>query len=307
MRTALVGILGLALAGGGSFVARGQVPGAPPAAAPLADGYVGVKRCMSCHEPEAKGYRDSAHGWAWHERSPAAGQGCEGCHGPGKAHVDDVGAKGTLRVFPSMAPREVADTCTTCHSSSEHGHWQGSAHDARNVSCVSCHTIHGSKSETGQLKQASVTATCAQCHRDKAAKLQRSGHMPVREGKMECTTCHNQHGSPNARMLRTGSTINEFCGSCHAEKRGPFLWEHPPVRESCVTCHDPHGSSNDRMLVARTPMLCQRCHIARQHPATVYDNATVTARSSRVIARGCVNCHSNIHGSNHPSGARFQR
>ena len=88
---------------------------------------------------------------------------------------------------------------------------------------------------------------------------------------MECTTCHNPHGSQNVKMLREGNSITEACATCHAEKRGPFLWEHAAGRENCVTCHDPHGSNNERMLVAKLPMLCQRCHVSSRHPATIYD------------------------------------
>ena len=77
-------------------------------------------------------------------------------------------------------------------------------------------------------------------------------HMPVREGKMSCSTCHNPHGSiSNVKALKVGSSVGELCISCHTEMRGPVLWEHAPVRENCTTCHDPHGSSNDRMLAVR--------------------------------------------------------
>ncbi len=270
-------------------------------------GYVGVAECTSCHELQARGYRESPHGRAWDARAPAAAHGCETCHGPGRAHVDDPGAKGAVRNFLQMAPREVSAFCLSCHNREEHAFWPGSAHDSRNLTCLTCHSVHTPRSDAAQLKRASVVETCAPCHRDKAAKLQRSAHMPVREGKLECSSCHNQHGSANARLLRTGTTVNEFCTSCHAEKRGPFLWEHPPVREGCVTCHDPHGSSNDRMLVAKAPMLCQRCHVGTRHPSTVYDGVALANRSNRLVNRGCVNCHSNIHGSNHPSGQFFQR
>jgi DmsE family decaheme c-type cytochrome len=131
----------------------------------------------------------------------------------------------------------------------------------------------------------------------------------VREGKMACSSCHNPHGSiSNVKNLKTGSSVNELCTGCHTEMRGPMLFEHAPVRENCTTCHDPHGSSNDRMLVVRMPMLCQRCHIASKHPATLYDTDQITTnKSNRMFGRSCVNCHSNIHGSNHPSGQFFMR
>lgn len=276
-------------------------------AQPSPEEFVGVAKCMSCHEVQAKGYRESPHARDWDIRAPASARGCETCHGPGRSHVEDVGAKGRLRNFKKLAPREVSATCMTCHNRQEHANWQGSTHDARNVTCINCHSVHTPKSEVAHLKGETVVETCAQCHREKLAKLQRSGHMPVREGKMDCASCHNQHGSTNVRLLRTGNTVNEFCVSCHTEKRGPFLWDHPPVRENCVSCHDPHGSSNDRMLVAKAPMLCQRCHIATRHPSTPYDAVTLVSRSNRLVSRACVNCHSNIHGSNHPSGQFFQR
>jgi hypothetical protein len=60
------------------------------------------------------------------------------------------------------------------------------------------------------------------------------------------------------------------------------------------------------MLVAKLPMLCQRCHIGTRHPSTIYDNTVVTS-SNRLFNRGCVNCHQNIHGSNHPAGSTFLR
>jgi DmsE family decaheme c-type cytochrome len=108
-------------------------------------------------------------------------------------------------------------------------------------------------------------------------------------------------------MLKSGNWISEACTGCHTEKRGPFLWEHGPVRQNCTTCHDPHGSNNDRLLVAKLPMLCQRCHVASRHPATIYDGTQLATKSNRLIGRGCVNCHSQIHGSNSPSGNRFLR
>lgn len=273
---------------------------------PSADQYVGEEKCLECHEDNAKGYHGSPHSRVADARTPAAKNSCETCHGPGKAHVDADG-DGHIKDPNKMAPRDVSALCTTCHNRGEHAQWQGGAHDSRNVTCTTCHSVHQYKSDSGQLKKETQLETCAQCHRDKVRRLNRTSHMPVREGKLQCMTCHNVHGSQNVKLLRAGTTVNESCTSCHSEKRGPFLWEHAPVRESCVTCHDPHGSSNDRMLVAKAPMLCQRCHVSTRHPATIYDNAAARVGNNRMVGRACVNCHSNIHGSNHPSGAAFAR
>ena len=176
--------------------------------------------------------------------------------------------KGHIKKIAAMKPAEISETCMSCHNRGTHAGWTGSAHETRNLSCATCHSVHSPKSQKFQLVAATATGLCATCHRLQVAKTERAvAHMPVREGKMECATCHNPHGSiSNVKALKVGSSVVESCTSCHTEMRGPMLWEHAPVRENCATCHDPHGSSNDRMLAVRMPMLCQRCHVASRHP-----------------------------------------
>ena len=284
---------------------------ASPAQAPPSQpaGYAGTDTCVVCHEAEGNTITHSRHGQAKDPRTPAATLGCESCHGPGQAHVDDE-AKGNIKRFGALKPVEVNQTCLGCHNRSNHAGWEGSTHEARNLACTTCHSAHTPKSAQSQLVKATETQLCATCHRLQVTKTERAvAHMPVREGKMSCSSCHNPHGSiSNVKALKAGHSVGESCTTCHAEMRGPMLFEHTPVRESCVTCHDPHGSSNDRMLNVRLPFLCQRCHVVTRHPSTVYDNAAITtAKSNRMFGRSCVNCHSNIHGSNHPSGQYFMR
>ncbi|MBM3778079.1 MAG: DmsE family decaheme c-type cytochrome [Acidimicrobiia bacterium] len=310
------GVLLLALWTGGLLYAEGaraervseQAPAEPAVATAATAGatYVGESTCLVCHEDMTRGYADTLHGRAALSRSPAATRGCESCHGPGSNHVEEP-VPGSIALATRMAPREASEICLSCHTRGDHALWRGSAHDARNLSCGSCHSVHAPASSAGQLTAKSEADTCRSCHRLQSQKVLRVGHMPVAEGKMTCSSCHNPHGSTNVKLLKAGNWVNESCVSCHAEKRGPFLFEHAAGRESCVTCHDPHGSSNDRMLVAKLPMLCQRCHIGTRHPSTIYDSAAVRSNSNRVVGRGCVNCHQNIHGSNHPSGATFLR
>lgn len=285
---------------GGVVSAAGQDPATPQAQA----GYVGAETCLTCHDTVS--LHDTAHGNPKIPGTPAAEKGCESCHGPGDEHVKDD-AHGHIKKFNKVAASLVSETCVTCHNRSEHAMWEGSPHSARSLGCTTCHSIHNPKSEKGQLVKANQIELCATCHRPQVMKQLRSSHMPVREGKMVCTSCHNPHGSTNVKQLRAGNYVNEACYSCHAEKRGPFLWEHAAGRESCTTCHDPHGSNNDRMLVVRAPMLCQRCHIGTRHPSTIYDGTALGNRSNRLITRSCINCHQQIHGSNHPSGNAFAR
>jgi len=115
-------------------------------------------------------------------------------------------------------------------------------------------------------------------------------------------------------MLRNAS-VNDQCLSCHADKRGPFVFSHPPVEENCASCHNPHGSSHYKLLNEHAPNLCQDCHDAARHPGSIYgggaawklpDGSPNASVNTRFIARACVNCHNAIHGSNAPgSKGRF--
>ncbi|MHB0963640.1 MAG: DmsE family decaheme c-type cytochrome [Gemmatimonadaceae bacterium] len=266
--------------------------------------YVGQETCVGCHESVKT---TGMHGIKADLRTPAGGKGCESCHGPGSKHADDPEKVKPMQ-FGKVSAVEASAACTSCHSTSEHAFWANSKHEARNVGCVSCHSVHSAKGDKG-LKEATQGKLCASCHQAIANKLNRFNHMPVREDKMACSSCHNVHGSANVRMLRAGTNIDQSCTSCHQEKRGPFLWEHAPVANSCVTCHDPHGSSNDRMLVAKQPGICQRCHVTSRHPPTVYEGYLLknSQSANKITGRSCLNCHQQIHGSNNPNGKAFLR
>jgi DmsE family decaheme c-type cytochrome len=283
-----------------------QAPAPTPTqgAQPAAD-YAGEATCLGCHDDRA--YKGTSHGLAFNPRTPSASHGCESCHGPGRAHAES-GDPDLMRSFTELRPAEVSGTCTTCHNRASHALWDGSPHDQRSLSCVTCHSVHDPRGPS-QIKAANQTALCSSCHRSVTNRQHRFNHMPVREGQLTCSSCHNVHGSTNVRLLRAGTTIDESCTSCHADKRGPYLWEHAPVAESCVTCHEPHGSNNDRMLVSKQPFLCQRCHVTSRHPPTVYEGFLLdnTQNANKIFARGCTNCHQMVHGSNAPSGKTLLR
>jgi DmsE family decaheme c-type cytochrome len=293
----LLGAVGVLLLVSTPGWAQTTAPAAPAAAAekaPAAPGYVGMDMCAQCHEPVVNAFKNTPH--------IASSQGCEGCHGPGQAHVENAGDKTKIRVFKGLPAAESSEVCMGCHNKGNQKHWMGSTHDTRKLACTQCHNPHPAEGvhEKALLRQPQMKL-CTSCHLQRKAQLLRPGHMPLREGKLECTSCHNPHGTTNDRLLLQTS-VNQNCYSCHAEKRGPFLWEHAPVRENCLNCHDAHGSINEKLLKVKVPLLCQQCHQTSSHPGPAYP-----AQSRYAFNQGCLACHPAIHGSAHPSGNRFFR
>jgi DmsE family decaheme c-type cytochrome len=288
--------------------------------------YVGEKRCADCHDSERTLFGHTQHARAFREnpRNDVERAVCEACHGPGSQHVADTQDRSKIIGFSREWKTPVAvqnGQCLACHAGGQRLHWPGSMHATNQLACSDCHNPMARFSATGLLKKASITETCQTCHQQQRAEFRKRSHMPVPEGKMSCEDCHNPHGSTAKRLLKADS-VNDLCTSCHAEKRGPFLWEHAPVRENCLNCHGPHGSNQDKLLVQTRPMLCQQCHsgqggmghqlfagntLAIQLDGLAVPATNATAGSRRTMGRSCQNCHTQVHGSNSPSGARLQR
>ncbi len=278
--------------------------------------FVGSNTCTECHKSQHVTYSKTLHGkiFLGTPRSTREKLGCESCHGAASNHVKirkgDQGLKRGLIAFRDDSPRPVEErngVCLSCHENGMRTHWRGSEHETRNLACTNCHTVMRKKSPKFQLAKATVLETCFQCHKNRKSQLWSASHMPIREGKVTCTNCHNPHGTASEKLLKT-TTVNETCYQCHADKRGPFLWEHAPVRESCLNCHDPHGKQHRSLLKVAAPRLCQQCHsqTLANHPSNPGNLSSGIPRQI-AINRGCANCHSAIHGSNHVRGADLHR
>ncbi len=267
-------------------------------------GNAGDAKCLECHAEVAKSFSVSIHGKA--AAYGAKDAGCESCHGPGSAHAAS-GDPAAIRNPAKVDQAAASEGCLNCHSKGKgQMFWHGSIHEGQGVSCVACHKVHGGNDKL--LAKKTENDLCVSCHTDvRADMLKRSKH-PMRdnsslsgEGKMTCSSCHNAHGAKGEKLINAKS-FNDKCYECHFEKKAPLLWEHSPVKEDCLTCHNAHGSSNDKMLVTKVPRLCQQCHMQGRH-----QSGTLGTNSIYAFNRGCLNCHSQIHGSNNPSGAVLQR
>lgn len=269
------------------------------ASAQEAGGYVGSDTCAGCHDEVATDFQFAAHGRADLEEWDGV-EGCESCHGPGESHAEE-GDPDLIRAFSSLSPDAVASTCRTCHSGLDMTYWNGSTHQSMKLDCTSCHAIHQPWTEDRALINKNKTEACLSCHPAQRKSLNQRSNHPIKFGQMSCDNCHDPHGT--AAVASIGSlSVNDKCWECHAETRGPFLWNHAPVQEDCTKCHASHGSNQAMLLKVSAPRLCQSCHLFGHHQ-------TVPGEPNQPwnTNRSCLNCHPRIHGSNHPSGVVFMR
>ena len=278
--------------------------------------YSGSAACRTCHPDLAWKLFRNPHFRGDESLSHPGASGCESCHGPGAEHAK-APSKTSIFAFSMRSSEEIVTRCLTCHAR-ELGrmNFRRSEHYKASLNCTSCHSIH--RSPTPRRLLAKVQRElCYTCHPSVRAQVSMPFKHRVNEGLMDCSDCHNPHGTfapswkmgDRPRMVAQASVNEEACLGCHKDLRGPFVFEHTAVRvEGCETCHQPHGSANPRLL--KRPVvftLCLECH-----------NGTGSGRSGAGVPltpsfhnmadpqyQNCTVCHVRLHGSN--SSALFLR
>ena len=263
--------------------------------------FAGSESCKVCHEDIYNGFATSPHhvvdtdakrGWQ--------GRGCEACHGNAKEHTEGPSAD-NIRNPAKLSAAAADKLCLTCHlNQPTHVGRLESSHAKNQISCTACHKVH-SGDQLVARKAESINQQCGSCHLNVWAQFQRPFHHKLPEGSMSCVDCHNPHGTIRPASIQNFAANEPGCFACHGDKRGPFTFEHAPVRfEGCQACHEPHGSANPRMLArAEVRFVCLECHanlpssavaVAGVVPPSFHD-----LRSPRY--QNCTVCHQKIHGS----------
>lgn len=246
--------------------------------------------CLDCHDDVAENLMGTKH-----ELTTGETQGmsvnCMGCHTNYEAHLDDP-----LENYPTMPDTlgflQVAEVCGSCHVNAHQATMVTTDPHARSqIDCLDCHSIHGNTNHALLIDD--QDDFCTECHTNVKTQFgQRSFH-PLESGNIRCIDCHSQDDRKD-HQLATG--FDWTCQECHSELSGPYLYEHPVNYNhlveggGCVECHSPHGSPNERLLNQPGNGVCMQCHgIPPGH---------VSAHSGMAVKVNCVNCHTDIHGSN---------
>lgn len=260
--------------------------------------YAGAEACKTCHEEIYNGWEKSSH-WktTQNKKEGASHQGCEACHGAAASHVADPSDTSKLFLFEKASNKEIDARCLSCHAGgTEHMKAINSIHSQNHVSCVSCHSPHHPRTKEFLLVK-SQPELCFSCHLQQKPQFDMPFHHRVNEGLIQCSDCHNVHGTVKPKQVRTSTTQDAICFTCHADKQGPYVFEHDPVKtEGCQSCHVPHGGPNPHMLKFSTVnLLCLQCHT---NSAVSAATSTPGFHNLSTQFQACTLCHTQIHGSN---------
>jgi DmsE family decaheme c-type cytochrome len=269
-----------------------------PAASAAAEKPSELPKCADCHEEQVKGFASNPHARS-HGKPADPEEACSTCHGDGTAHIEAGGDPTKIQTFHGL---EGAENCLSCHSKSNpHDSFSFGFHaNSAAVNCLSCHSIHATGPKAQHLLKDEVGSLCQTCHNGIAASFRNKPYVHRLDvGGITCVSCHEPHGRKGqpVKLTMDGELA---CVSCHAEKRGPFVFDHVSGSAGdCLTCHQPHGSSNPKQLIwARVDQLCLSCHSKTGGPKTAGKQPPSFHDLTLPRYRNCTTCHVAVHGSN---------
>lgn len=299
-RTALPLVLAVLVAG--LFAVAGAATAQTPTPAPGAKSSAAAEspKCGDCHTDLVKAFAANPHARVPRGQKFDPNDACSTCHGDGTKHMEAGGDASLIHTLKGLSG---AQDCLSCHLNTPgpHDSFASGPHaNSPTVNCLTCHSIHTAAPKSMHLVAKPPVELCGGCHANQAASFRNKPYAHrLDRGGMSCLDCHGPHA-------RTGEKVKETfqgelpCLNCHADKRGPFVFQHVVGSGgTCLSCHESHGSNNPNMLQwAQVSQLCLSCHSQTPPPKT-YGSQPPSFHDLRLPRyRNCTTCHPAIHGSN---------
>jgi predicted CXXCH cytochrome family protein len=211
--------------------------------------------------------------------------GCERCHGPGGAHVDDLSS--TSIVNPARLDYVgAADVCIQCHSQGRppQNPIAGKYYDWPVGFHVGLKLRDYWKLEDHKLGETTFTHFAdGTAHKNRMQGNDYVTSLMYTHG-VSCFTCHDAHGSPYDGILRKPADV--LCLDCHGPTspngpRAPTIEEHTHHKagspgNQCIACHMPQ-------IAETIPGVYVRSH--------TFHFVTPAATDSMKIPNACNGCH----------------
>jgi len=154
------------------------------------DPYVGDQMCVRCHEGVQQSLTAVPHGSG--EAKEIVENGCQSCHGPGRAHVQSPDATNLQPSVERMKFDQQNQLCSGCHKDMPAF---DPTHDVARISCSGCHVFHAPQPDMGVMRW---QPNCLSCHAGSQAfdELHEYDLTDMAAGAISCRSCHTQaHGT----------------------------------------------------------------------------------------------------------------
>jgi len=286
--------------------------------------YVGAQVCAGCHQEQHQTWSRSVH-WKTDLRPGAAEskKGCEACHGPGSAHLEAGGGKGTIGDLRALDPGAKTKICLACHNQKSVMLFPTSPHAGANMACTDCHDAHdptsrnllrgiqAAKTNVEGLQAALAAARRAAADSPAASDERRAALAMMAALKKRDISLTKGLDDLVGRYRKTSEP--EACYACHAATRAQMrLPSHHPILEGkmkCTGCHNPHGGIQGNLIRETVPETCYKCHgevegpYAEEHPP-VTEDCTICHKphgsvNNKLLAQPqphlCLRCHKGSH------------
>lgn len=206
------------------------------------------KLCAGCHSTGVEPTTQS-----WTELNIT----CESCHGPGKAHAEKPSIENIVNPARLSVERSI-EVCLACHQAGRPAGddyaWAVGYQPGKKLADF----WHGFEPTAG--KQTAEFWSNGTAHKNRV-QGNTFTHSVMHANGIQCSNCHDSHGSRYQSMTVKSAETNALCLTCHgpAKTVGPkytVISEHThhasgSTGSQCINCHMPKTGENSVQAEAR--------------------------------------------------------